>query len=1233
MSQFSVRLIDKQIDTTAQIVAAISRRLSSYRLDIARTIDEAIHEAGLAHVILLNGALLDSDPAKQLSALAAAYPDIPILLIMPPLAAGSSAEATVLEALAHGASDYITLSKAGLIALGRRLLNLSEQRLSQAVPVPLTDFMAHAVASDSSDLAVQLIGPDSRILAWNRAAETFFGLSQDQVLGCSIDQLPLPLDTLSRLKDMLDQVRATGQPFAIPLYALENNAANNRWVHVHVYPLPHTSGPAANGNRGQIDVFIVTAPLPDLGQLVQAKAPHDHEDLHILLEASREISSQIELEPTLEKAVEQAKSLLYGDNCQIYFIDKDNQTLRPVHAVGPAFNQITATPLAVGHGLIGEVAATGKLILSNQAGAKTLIPDFHDEYLLGAPLTVLKGVMGVMVISRRSKPFTTDDLHFFESLVQPVSSAINNARLFEETRRSLTELATLYEASRVISTHWDDQGVLSTLTQHMVQALNVGRGFIFAWNKEQNRSFIQAQFPTSPSGPAEAEPPPVLELNERATLLTMINQQRPIVLHLSAPSLDEIERRHMERYGCYSRLLIPLVAKTEIIGWVELWENHAERHFTADEVRLSRALANHCAIALQNHNYLAQSQQTLEETSALYRVASALTTRQDPQAIMSTVLQEYLQVLNLKQGSIIIFNFDDKCGIVKVRIRDNHPAHPPLLEDNPPGKTIYRVTEGRQVPLQNNPVYEQLMRTRRPVIIKDPRARWLTTPPKSAKALYIPPVGGWTDETIFEAIIIPIRIRGDIAGAMIAENTRNSQLFDQWDIETGQAMADQLGVGLQNVQLFEAEYRRREQAETLREVSSIVSSSLNLDDVLQRILDQLGRVVKYDSAAIHLIEGNRRRVIAGRGFASIRDHIGLIYPINPGANEPGAIAIQRRKPLVFGDISGHYPSFKEPIHSHIRSWMGIPLVARDKVIGLISIDHSEPDAYKEEDVQLATAFANQVAIALENARLYEIEVRQLARELELAQEIQEKLLPQTIPQVPGLDIAGRIIPARQVGGDFFHFFSTEADQLGVAIGDVSGKGIPAALYMAAAITAIDTQTGPQVTPGELLNKLNAKLYNRLQENKMNIALQIATFIPLPAEAGPAGDPPQASGSLMTAASAGMIAPIGATEHGCRFLPVSGLPVGALPSPQLSYSDDIFLLDPFTTIIFTSDGIAEARNEAGQIFGFERLEATILEIINSRSAQVIADRIIQAAQDFTGQAEQHDDMTVVVVVKT
>jgi serine phosphatase RsbU (regulator of sigma subunit) len=169
-----------------------------------------------------------------------------------------------------------------------------------------------------------------------------------------------------------------------------------------------------------------------------------------------------------------------------------------------------------------------------------------------------------------------------------------------------------------------------------------------------------------------------------------------------------------------------------------------------------------------------------------------------------------------------------------------------------------------------------------------------------------------------------------------------------------------------------------------------------------------------------------------------------------------------------------------------------------------------------------------------------------------------------------------------------------------------------------------------LAPGELLNRLNHILYNRLKENKMNIGLQVATFAPLPDDTSSEKTKPQ--GVLMTIASAGMIAPIGATEHGCRILPVGGLPVGALAPLEQIYQDDIFLLDPFTTIIFVSDGIVEAQNEARELFGFERLESTINEIIITRDAEAVADHIINRAQEFIGNAEQHDDMTVVVVVK-
>ncbi len=1112
MSRFSILLIENKISVTARIVPMISEHLAIYTISIARDISEAIAEPGTPQVILLNISRVSDNLPKQLPPLGAAYPNVPIILILPQPTNNPAGEKMALKALSLGATDYSVLSQAGLLTLGRRLAGL-----------------------------------------------------------------------------------------------------HNGW---------------SNKSRRS------TAELPDLKQLDRKNRRHSQE-LQVLVEANRQISGQLELNSTLEKVIEQTRFLLYGDNCQIYFLEKDNRTLRPVLTGGPLSQQTQAISLTMGQGVIGQIAATGKAALINTIDPKSEIPYSKDEHLLCAPLTAVGGTMGLMTVSRRIKSFSRDDLHFFESLTQQASSAINNARLFEETARNLNELVTLYEASAAISTNWDSQEVLNALTKKAVQAIDVTRGFIAAWSKEQNKGFVEAEFQSEKNNRQQKTPALdlIIDLTTRHNLLTMLNRQRPAFFHLNNLSLDQTERKEMKTYGCLSKLLVPLVTKGETIGWIELWETQQERNFTADEVRISQTLSSQIAVALQNAHYLTQTQRTLEETTALYRVASALTTLQDPQAIISTVLQEYLQALNLRQGSVVIFDFSLKSGVVKAHIQDEHPTASTHRSNGSNNKSTYSALEGRQIPLQNNPIYEQLMRTRQPVIVEDPKAEWQATPRFSAVKSNIPPTGGWGDEEAFAILIIPIRIRGEIVGALIAENTRYNRAFNKWAISMGQAMADQLGIGLKNVELYELEYMRREQAETLREVSAVVGSSLNLSEVLEHILDQLRRVIKYDSAAIHLIEGKWRRVIAGRGFSDPEKHIGLTFPILPNDTEPGSTAIYSRRPVVSGNISEIYPSFKEDKYSHIKSWMGIPLIAREKVIGLISIDHTEANTYKEEDLQLAQTFANQVAIALENARLYEIEVREFERELDFAQEIQETLLPQFIPQIPGLDIAGRNVPARQVGGDFFYFFSTAPEQLGVAIGDVSGKGIPAALYMAAGITAIDTQTGPDVMPGELLNKLNKKLYNRLHENRMNIALQVATFMPLP---HPQDTDEQAKkkarGSVMTVASAGMIAPIGATEYGCRLLPVSGCPIGALPASEYKYVDEVFLLDPFTAIIFTSDGIVEAQNETGDLFGFERLEATILEIIGTREAAVIAEHIVDTVQAFMGQAEQHDDMTVVVVAK-
>lgn len=1233
MTLYSILLIENQISVAAALAEAVSQSLTYYRLAVTPQLANALAEPESVQVILLNITQLDGDVCPKLSKLSAAYQDTPIILLHNGQQPTAEDGQKLLDALAWGVATYAPLSNVGLAALAKQLAaQQSAWQAQQAESEPgLTsgELLYEAIVSDTSQLAIQIIGPDNRIQAWNRAAELLFGLNKRTLRAPLIESLPLSPANLDRLKDFLEQTRNTGEALFIPNFSLESQHGDTHWVQLHLYPIyaEVTAQP-----EGQLtEICIISADITDLKRS-EVQTWQYSQELQVLLETSRQVSGRLELLPTLEKIVEQTKVLLNADNGRIYFLEKGQNILQPILSIGPLPEQDYPTAIPLDQGPIGAVATSGRAAMFN-------VPDPFGhavEHLLCVPLTAFKEMMGVMAISRLHKsPFAEDDLRFLESIVRQISASVYNARRFEETRNNLNELAILYETNSAIASARDIETVLKILIRQMVQILDVNSGHIVSWNKVQNTGTIQANFQGNGLTPAgqTAHIGPTFDLAQRPWLLAMQNQQ-PVVFQLSDPGLAESERQEMNGRGCRSRLLVPLVVKDEAIGWVELGETRQERRFSSDDIRLARLLANQAAVALDNLQYLKQTQQALEETAALYQVASALATTQDAQTIMSTVLQEYLRALDLQQGSVIIFDFEAKVGIVKVNFQDESPSQPvPLPTDE--AYTEGRPTqglEGWQLPLRNNPLYERLMATHQPLVIDDTQGKLLSFLPKAVPPLPALTRFGWAGPETLSLLIVPIQMRGEIAGVLVAEATRYKHPFSHGEIALGQAMADQLGIGLQNVELFEAEYRRRQEAETLREVSFVVGSSLNLNEVLERILDQLARVIKYDSAAIHLIEGKRRRIIAGRGFPNPKKVIGMTFPvILENDRDPSTIAIQARQPMVVSNVPASYNIFKKSSHDQIKSWMGIPLIARDKVIGLISINHTEANAYDEEDLRLALAFANQVAIALENARLYELEVRELERELEIAQSIQETLLPQLVPQVPGLEISGRILPARHIGGDFFHFFPAGNDQLGVAIGDVSGKGIPAALYMAVAITAIDAQIRADIGPGELLNKLNHILYNRLRENKMNVALQVATFAPLASNANGQGDQ-KPQGVLMTVASAGMIAPIGATEHGCHFLPVSGLPVGALSPPEQNYQDDTFLLDPFTTIIFTSDGIVEAQNEARELFGFERLEAAINEVIAMRDAEFIAEHIINTAQNFIGQAEQNDDMTVVVVIK-
>ncbi len=223
-------------------------------------------------------------------------------------------------------------------------------------------------------------------------------------------------------------------------------------------------------------------------------------------------------------------------------------------------------------------------------------------------------------------------------------------------------------------------------------------------------------------------------------------------------------------------------------------------------------------------------------------------------------------------------------------------------------------------------------------------------------------------------LCVPLKVGERVIG-LITVGSRRLNAFSEADERLMTTFADQLVTAIEKAHLFQLEQRRAQEAETLRQAGAIVAATLRQDEAIERILQQLERVVPYDSASVQLLGDGYLEIVGGRGWADPAAVVGIRFPI-PGDN-PNTVVIQQRKPYILGNAPTAHTAFHQDPHSHIRSFLGVPLIVGDQVIGMLSVDNTQPNYYTSEHARLVTAFADQVAIAIQNARLFS-QVQRLA---------------------------------------------------------------------------------------------------------------------------------------------------------------------------------------------------------------------------------------------------------------
>jgi phosphoserine phosphatase RsbU/P len=320
-----------------------------------------------------------------------------------------------------------------------------------------------------------------------------------------------------------------------------------------------------------------------------------------------------------------------------------------------------------------------------------------------------------------------------------------------------------------------------------------------------------------------------------------------------------------------------------------------------------------------------------------------------------------------------------------------------------------------------------------------------------------------------------------------------------------------------------------------------------------------------------------------------------------------------REPVNVPDVS------KDPryimMNPETRSELAIPMIHKGKVIGVLDLESPEPNYFTEDHVQTLSILAANLAVSLENARLYEQVARdeaRLERDLQAAKRIQGALLRSVPAEDYGLDLAARYVSAREVGGDLYEFLRYGPQQLGIALGDVSGKGTAAALYGAVAIGIMRSLAPQKLQPAEMLRQMNQLVGERRIEGRFMTAC-FATW--------------QKGRQKLRVANAGQSQPLLYKDGRCGKINIVGFPLGIFE--EATYDEWGVTLDPGDILVFHSDGIAETMNIEGQFFGTERLRH-LIETHHEVSAAELADLIFREVDWFSQSAPLADDRTLVVL---
>ncbi len=564
------------------------------------------------------------------------------------------------------------------------------------------------------------------------------------------------------------------------------------------------------------------------------------------------------------------------------------------------------------------------------------------------------------------------------------------------------------------------------------------------------------------------------------------------------------------------------------------------------------------------------------DVAYLMNLTDALNTTLDLQTLLNRTSELVRAVIHYKIFAIFLLN--DRTHELRMRFQLGHTPE----------------VERARLPVGKG-VVGQVALTRQPILLND----------VSSDEHYIS-----ANPEVRSELAVPLIAKNRLIGVMDLESTELGY-FRPDHLRVLTLTASRIAQAIENARLYARVSRQAQQLEVLNEIAVELASILELGPLLERVGQLLRRLIDYQMFTIMLLDEKGETLITRYAWRFGYAHAPLRrIPVNAGLV---GTAVREWRFINVPDVAKDQRYL--PMNEETRSELVVPLFYKGRIIGVLDLEHTRPHFFTEEHERMLTTLAAQVAIAIENARLYQAvhtQERQLERDIAMAREVQLRLLPSEAPSHPHAEMAVRFLPARAIGGDLYDFVDYGPGRSAIVLGDVSGKAAPAALFAALVSGIMRAAAAQAPEPAEMLALLN----DALQERKLDSQYVTMLFAVWNDET-----------QTLTVANSGAVQPVFCRAGKSNTIAAEGFPLGLFP--DISYEELSVVAQPGDAIVFISDGILDAENDKEEMYGEERL-ANILCGYRDEPALAIADAILEDVARFQGAKDRFDDETIIVL---